>query len=94
MKVSQFNNKNHFIIKKDKKIILQSYQSLVAEYNTETKSLVFGVDWDYSNTTLINLYKFIDFFITDFDIDKIKNKKAYLQKLIKENLIKIDNITV
>lgn len=94
MEVLQFSNKNHFIIKKDKRIILQSYQSLVAEYNTKTKKLVFGVNWDYSNTTLINLYKFIDFFITDFDIDKIKNKKAYLQKLIKENLIKIDNITV
>lgn len=94
MEVLQFSNKNHFIIKKDKRIILQSYQSLVAEYNTETKKIVFGVDWDYSNTTLINLYKFINFFITDFDINKIKNKKAYLQKLIKENLIKIDNITV
>lgn len=94
MEVLQFSNKNHFIIKKDKKIILQSYQSLVAEYNTETKKLVFGVDWDYSNTTLINLYKFINFFVTDFNIDKIKNKKAYLEKLIKENLIKIDNIII
>lgn len=94
MEVLQFSNKNHFIIKKDKKIILQSYQSLVAEYNTETKKLVFGIDWDYSNTTLINLYKFINFFVTDFNIDKIKNKKAYLEKLIKENLIKIDNIII
>lgn len=94
MEVLQFSNKNHFIIKKDKRIILQSYKSLVAEYNTETKKLVFGVDWDYSNTTLINLYKFINFFVTDFNIDKIKNKKAYLEKLIKENLIKIDNIII
>lgn len=94
MEVLQFNNKNHFIIKKDKRIILQSYKSLVAEYNTETKKLVFGIDWDYSNTTLQNLYNFIDFFITEFDIYKIKNKKAYLQKLIKENLIKVDNIII
>jgi hypothetical protein len=94
MEILQFSNKNHFIIKKDKKIILQSYKSLVAEYNTETKNLIFGIDWDYSNTTLINLYKFINFFVTDFNIDKIKNKKAYLEKLIKENLIKVDNIII
>lgn len=94
MEVLQFSNKNHFVIRKDKRIILQSYQSLVAEYNTETKKLLFGVDWDYSNTTLINLYKFINFFVTDFDIDKIKNKKAYLEKLIKEKLIKIENIII
>lgn len=94
MEVLQFSNKNHFIIKKDNRIILQSYKSLVAEYNTETKKIIFGVDWDYSNTTLINLYKFINFFVTDFNIDKIKNKKAYLEKLIKENLIKIDNIII
>ena len=94
MEILQFSNKNHFIIKKDKKIILQSYKSLVAEYNTDTKNLIFGINWNYSNTTLRNLYKFIDFFITDFDIDKIKNKKAYLQKLIKKNLIKIDNIII
>ncbi len=94
MEVLQFSNKNHFIIKKDKRIILRSYQNLVAEYNTETKKLVFGADWDYSGTTLRNLYNFIGFFVTDFDIDKIKNKKTYLQKLIKENLIKIDNIII
>lgn len=94
MKVLQFSNKNHFIIKKDNRIILQSYKSLVAEYNTKTKKIIFGIDWDYSNTTLINLYKFINFFVTDFNIDKIKNKKAYLEKLIKENLIKIDNIII
>lgn len=94
MEVLQFSNKNHFIIKKDNRIILQSYKSLVAEYNTETKKIIFGVDWDYSNTTLINLYKFINFFVTDFNIDKIKNKKAYLEKLIKENLIKVDNIII
>lgn len=94
MEILQFSNKNHFIIKKDKRIILQSYKSLVAEYNTETKNLIFGIDWDYSNTTLINLYKFINFFVTDFNIDKIKNKKAYLEKLIKENLIKVDNIII
>lgn len=94
MEVLQFSNKNHFIIKKDNRIILQSYKSLVAEYNTKTKKIIFGVDWDYSNTTLINLYKFINFFVTDFNIDKIKNKKAYLEKLIKENLIKIDNIII
>lgn len=94
MEVMQFGNKNHFIIKKDNRIILQSYESLVAEYDTKTKNLIFGNNWDYSSTTLKHIYTFIIFFVADLDKREIKNKKAYLQKLIKQNIIKIDDIIV
>ena len=52
MKVSNFYNKNQFIIFGDNnEIVFQSYDSEIAKIGYDG-DLVLGIDWDYSNTTL------------------------------------------
>tara|TARA_R100000479_G_scaffold22289_1_gene8479 strand:+ start:1078 stop:1341 length:264 start_codon:yes stop_codon:yes gene_type:complete len=40
-------------------VYLQSYKSIVAKYNKETKIVYLGYDWDYSRTTMKYVKKFI-----------------------------------
>lgn len=99
MKVKQFYNKNQFKIYGSDGIYLQSYESVVAQVNNNGE-LVFYSDWNYSKTTLKYLYLFLNsvyYTVNDFirinvleNLEKQKNKKAYLQKLIDDNIIKYD----
>ena len=91
MKVSQFYNKNQFIITHESKIFLQSYNSIIVEYHTHTKTIFFGCDWDYSKTTLKHLYLFLKDYINNIYqlIAQEKNKKNTLQKLIDKEIIKL-----
>lgn len=93
IKVSNFHNKNQFLIREDGKIIFQSYDSIIAIYDT-TKKLKFGKNWDYSTTTLKHLYFFIDEFINNFEIREVlqkTNNRTYINKLIKNGIIEYDN---
>ena len=98
MFVQQFYNKNQFVIRgerENEKTVFQSYDSIIAEIN-ENGQLTLGIDWDYSKTTLKHLYLFLNDYIYSFN-DNIKeyikelqnktNKKAYIQKLIDNNII-------
>lgn len=96
MKVENFYNKNQFIIKGEGKTVFQSYQSEIAEIN-KNGDLTLGIDWDYSRTTLKHLYLFLNDYIVLFntnlkeyikELQNKSNKKAYIQKLIDENIIK------
>lgn len=57
---------NQFIIRDDNKIVFQSYNSIIAVIDnskTGADRLTLGCDWDYSNTTMKYLNKFLrDFF--------------------------------
>lgn len=97
MKVRQLENKNQFILESDKKIIFQSYDSIIAIVDKDTRQLTFGCDWDYSKTTLKHLYIFLRD-VAFYDLSQeIKteinnamssnNKRKYLQKLIDKDVI-------
>ena len=60
MKVKNLCNKNQFIMEDDKKIIFQSYDSIIAIYNKKKETIILGKNWNYSNTTRKHLYIFID----------------------------------
>ena len=42
---------NQFIIFDDNKLVFQSYNSMIVEWNKATSTLTFGKDWNYSTTT-------------------------------------------
>lgn len=102
-KVQQFYNKNQFVIDTKKEITFQSYDSTIATINKKTGVLTFGVDWDYSYTTRKHLYLFLQEYewnIEKYTYSKIfyggfdysKNKRAFLQNLIDNKIIKVKNI--
>ena len=94
LKVTRLENKNQFIIRVNDYIYFQSYNSLIASYNTITKELILFTDWDYSKTTLKHLYLFFDYYVSNKYLNDLwskSNKKQYIQKLINENKIKYSN---
>jgi hypothetical protein len=50
---------NQTVIDMGDTVYLQSYKSIVAKYNKETKIVYLGYDWDYSRTTMKYVKKFI-----------------------------------
>ena len=50
---------NQTLIDMGNTVYLQSYKSIVAKYNKETKIVYLGYDWDYSRTTMKYVEKFI-----------------------------------
>ena len=85
-KVEQLENKNQFIIKAEKHIYFQSYDSLIAVYDREKSVLILGRDWNYSKTTMKHLYIFIDCYCNTRILNNLryaKNKKEYLNYCIK-----------
>lgn len=99
MKVEQFESKKQFVLKDDKRLIFQSYNSIIAIYDKEKDRLTLGRDWDYSTTTSKYLYKFIDtyFYYMDSKYKKLSkelcntnNKRNTIKKAIKNGLIEFD----
>lgn len=100
MYIRQFYNKNQFLFYDERKIVFQSYDSVIAEIDKKTGELFFGSDWDYSNTTRKHLYLFLndykyeigaDLYAVIFrrGFDDSKNKRQFLQNLIDQKIIKI-----
>ena len=100
MQIRQFYNKNQFIMNDDKKIIFQSYDSIVAVIDKKSGEIVFGNDWDYSNTTRKHLYLFLNDYKNEIEyfqyskiffggFDDSKNKRQFLKNLIDQKIIKI-----
>lgn len=50
---------NQTLIQTEEAIYLQSYKSIVAKYDKETKIIYLGYDWDYSRTTMKYVKRFI-----------------------------------
>lgn len=100
MYIKQFYNKNQFIMNDDKKIIFQSYDSIIAVIDKKSGKIVFGNDWNYSNTTRKHLYLFLNDYKYEIGADLYaaifrggfqysKNKRQFLQNLIDQKIIKI-----
>lgn len=51
---------NQYHIQQDSRYIFQSYNSIICIIDYSTKTICFGRDWDYSRTTLIYLYQFLN----------------------------------
>lgn len=94
MKVKQLKNKNQFIMEDNKKIIFQSYESIIAIYDKKKEIITLGKNWNYSNTTIKHLYILIDEILPynenlkDLINTKYKkNRKKAIQKLINDKKI-------
>ena len=85
MKVCQYLHANQFELRGEGKLCLQSYDSLVVEIDTTTypHKITLGRDWDYSTTTSKHVYMFLEDY-TDINFYGVSNKRAYVNKLIKE----------
>lgn len=92
MKVEQFKVKNQFIIRDEDKVFFQSYNSTIAKIERIglSKEITLGADWNYSTTTSKYLYMFLEE-EAGFTLYNISNKRAYIEKLIKEGVIKYDS---
>jgi len=90
MKVEQFINKNQFHLYGNGKNILQSYDSTVVVIDyTPTFKIILGRDWDYSTTTSKHVYAFLEEY-GNIDFYGIRNKRAYINKLINDGKIQYD----
>lgn len=97
------NERNMTILENEGNTYLFSYNSLIARVNNtlgKNYNLTLTNKWDYSNTTLKQLYNFIELYTTQRDntgntiayiLGKQTNKKKYIEKLIKENVITLKN---
>ena len=86
---------NQIVMEDDKKIIFQSYESIIATYDKKKESLTLGRRWDYSKTTSRWFYVFIDDILpyneNTKEIIQTKNetnRKKAIQKLIDNKKIK------
>lgn len=99
MKVRQLENKNQFLMEDEKKVIFQSYESTIAIYDKKKETIVFGKDWDYSNTTRKHLYIFIDQELplneNTRELIKTKytnNRRKAIKQMIKNKKLIVKNI--
>ncbi len=87
MEIKTRYNNNNIILKDDKGVLYYfSYNSLIAKYDTKKDILTLFKKWDYSQTTLKYLYRFINYYF--YDLTAFANKKSVIEKMIKENKIK------
>lgn len=95
-KAEQFYNKNQYVLRDGKGIIFQSYNSIIAVYNYDDKTLTLGKDWDYSTTTSKHLYLFIDDYVDTLtdegyllssEIRSTSNKRKLINKYIEKGII-------
>lgn len=84
--------KNQYVIRIPNKICFQSYNSLIAVYDTESQHLILGCDYDYSRTTSKYLHKFLVEYCypvyAKFPIGKSLNDM--IRKAIKSGLVEYD----
>lgn len=99
MTVNNFYNKNQFVIHDDSgNVFFQSYKSTVAKI-TDCGTLLFGRDWDYSDTTRKHLYLFLkEYYLTSYKVNSFvwqkvrealesSNKRAVFQRYLDEGII-------
>lgn len=102
MKIKKYTD-NHYVIEYKNDVYFSSYDSIVAKIQNNCifgkEKIFLGFDWDYSQTTLKNLYNFLEDFSTirlenyknntlSYELSRQKNKKEFLQKLIDSKIIK------
>ena len=99
MKVTQFYNKNQFIITDGTKKVFQSYNSTIAEID-KNGTLKLGDNWNFSNTTRKHLYLFLNDYKNDIKAEQYKNifskgfntcknKSEFIKNLIALKIVKV-----
>lgn len=99
------NKNNMVVLENGEWTYLISYETPIAKVNNTIKTngnneygLYFTSSWNYSQTTLKQLYEFIELYTTQRDenenmfsymLNQVKNKKEYLQKQIDLGNIKM-----
>jgi hypothetical protein len=79
--------KNQFIIHDDNQVTFQSYDSKIATYDRDTKTLkLYGSLWDYSRTTRNHFKTFVNNF-TPFEYG---TRDKFLQMVLGDNKIIIE----
>ena len=68
---------NQFVIVDDNRLVFQSYDSMIVEWNKATSTLTFGKNWNYSVTTA----KYRNEFLSEYFPALADTKKL---KLVKE----------
>lgn len=64
---------NQFVINDGNKLVFQSYNSMIVEYDKANSSITFGKDWNYSNTTSKYRNEFLDMYFPELaDTKKLK----------------------
>ena len=53
---------NQFILFDNDKLVFQSYDSMIVEYNKTNSTITFGKDWNYSTTTAKYRNQFLDMY--------------------------------
>ena len=94
IKVEQLENKNQFVLSTEKGKYFQSYNSLVAFYDYDKRTLTLGQHWDYSQTTRKHLYIFINEYCyleeVERELRNSKNKRQTIIKLLRDKVVKFD----
>ena len=85
-KVSQFYNKNQFLITTNDGVYFQSYDSVIAFKPRYGGKLKVTPYWDYSNTTRKHFYLFLEDYTNYYPTDR---KCEYVRNLIKNNEIEL-----
>lgn len=75
---------NQFIINNGNDYVFQSYLSLIASYNDDTKVLLVSDKWNYSKTTLKYFYQFL----REYTPYTVRTKQEF-ERIIKNNEDKI-----
>lgn len=84
-------NANQFIIYNDGALGFQSYDSLVCVYDEKTNVITFGVDWNYSRTTMKHLNTFLNDYVGCYLKGKENITKAIKKGSYNNYIIKYDN---
>lgn len=104
MKIKKFND-NHYIITTKKDLYFTSYDSIICKIKDSQilgkEKIFFSKAWSYSQTTLKNLYEFLELHSTIrigfynntlcYELMRSKSKKDFLNELIKNKIILIKN---
>lgn len=88
MFLGQFHSMQAYLYQYDTVIQLVSYQSIVAEYDTVKHVLTLFDRWQYSPTTIRQVYKFIHEFV---QLPSRYVNVAFLRKIAKQGYVEEGN---
>ena len=80
---------NQFIIHDGNKLVFQSYESMIVEYDKMNSTITFGKDWNYSNTTSKYRNEFLDMYFPQLADTKKLKTLAQVAKAQADNTIEM-----
>lgn len=80
---------NQFIINDGNKLVFQSYESMIVEYDKTNNSITFGKDWNYSNTTSKYRNEFLNMYFPELADTKKLKTIAQVTKAQTDNTIEM-----